>query len=617
VVQYTGHAACAFLSQRACCCCAISALSCAGVLEPSEALGGTESAAHPASTPEHGAWRASLRGLCRVWPALPPLLLAGAVQRLAAPQAAGRACCETPSLAPGEAAMALTPHSAAALQRWAAALLAPPAAAPAGKPRRGTKRKAGGGGGASGGGGGAADSQAGPDGWSPSPAQARVLLRTCLLALGAAAPCAHPDPAPSRVEGPPDSGAAQRAGPAPGHKPAGKGLEGSRLAAERARLAALRWLAAALALRAEASMCGPRRSAGRGGGGAACAAALAPEGSCAAGVAEQLPACVAALARLARLESTVAESIPAAEVAPSIAAAASLAPASAAAAGAAMLGASREAAAYAAPRPAAGEGGSLAAARAAQEALLQRQPPAQAPPEPGCAADAGARWWCADVVALLAFIPSETVPCCVPRAPAAAHLWVPGMLPSRALQVQSGVGRPRLDAWQSDDVWCEETVSRKPCMPRVFAGCPPRVLLFTLHGWALSGTCCCHSTWWWTTAVAWRRRRRWAPAEAWQPCALGMLPCVYNPNGRLPPLDIPAMTPATDVARTAATAATAATAPLACAEAAAPAGRRPQVRPPRTLDFCTLGHLCRVAQPGVWLVLHGYACTSAGARVTP
>ena len=421
MVQCTGRAACASLSQRACCHCAVSALSCAGVLEPPEALDGIDPAAHAASTPEHGAWRASLRGLCRVWPALPPLLLAGAVQRLAAPQAAGRACCETPSLAPGEAAVAPTLHSAAVLQRWAAALLAPPAAAPAGKPRRGTKRKAGGGGGGSGGGGGAADSRAGPDAWSPSPAQARALLRTCLLALGAAAPCAHPDSAPSHVEGPPGGGAAQGAGPAPGRTPAGKGPEGFRLVAERAR-AALRWLAAALAPRAEASTRGLRGSAGRGWGGAAGAAALAPEGSCAAGVAEQLPARVAALARLARLEPRTAEPTPAAEAAASAAAVAPAAPASAAAAGAAALGASREAAACAAPRPAAGEGGLLAAARAAQEALLQRRPPGQVPSEPRCAAGAGARWWCAHIVAPLAGMHRENVPRCVPRAPAAAHL---------------------------------------------------------------------------------------------------------------------------------------------------------------------------------------------------
>ncbi|KAL4427777.1 hypothetical protein ABPG75_001866 [Micractinium tetrahymenae] len=33
-------------------------------------------------------------------------------------------------------------------------------------------------------------------------------------------------------------------------------------------------------------------------------------------------------------------------------------------------------------------------------------------------------------------------------------------------------------------------------------------------------------------------RKRWRRADGWQPCALGMLPCSADPNGRLPPLDL-------------------------------------------------------------------------------
>lgn len=40
--------------------------------------------------------------------------------------------------------------------------------------------------------------------------------------------------------------------------------------------------------------------------------------------------------------------------------------------------------------------------------------------------------------------------------------------------------------------------------------------------------------------VAAQPRKRWRRADSWQPCALGMLPCAADPNGRLPPLDPPA-----------------------------------------------------------------------------
>ncbi|KAL4856922.1 Pre-rRNA-processing protein las1 [Chlorella vulgaris] len=35
-------------------------------------------------------------------------------------------------------------------------------------------------------------------------------------------------------------------------------------------------------------------------------------------------------------------------------------------------------------------------------------------------------------------------------------------------------------------------------------------------------------------------RKRWRRSGGWRPCALGMLPCAADPNGRLPPLDAPA-----------------------------------------------------------------------------
>ncbi len=72
-------------------------------------------------------------------------------------------------------------------------------------------------------------------------------------------------------------------------------------------------------------------------------------------------------------------------------------------------------------------------------------------------------------------------------------------------------------------------------------------------------------------AAAQPPRKRWRRADSWQPCALGMLPCAADPNGRLPPLDPPAPLdlPGPFVEHLAAEAAAA-----AVAEAAAAAGSK-------------------------------------------
>jgi hypothetical protein len=195
------------------------------------------------------------------------------------------------------------------------------------------------------------------------------------------------------------------------------------------------------------------------------------------------------------------------------------------------------------------------------------------------------------------------------------------MLRSLALQAQSGVSRPLLDAWQSEDVWLEEAVSRKPCMARVFAGCPPGVLLFTLHDKGPRVSCAVATLHGGgrlrlpgAGAGAGRPRRTGSPARlACCPASTTLMaacrhwtslprrrPLMWR--GRLPRLQRPPQRRqrARRLLRLPA------------------AGRRCCLPVPLIflLDVLMSGHLCKVARPGVWLVLHGYACTNAGARVT-
>ena len=238
---------------------------CAGVLEPPAA---PLTAAAGAGGPAQAAWQASAEALFRAWPALRALLLAGAVERLAA--------CADAQGSSGPDTLTVKPNirRSALLRAWAERLLAPP-----GKARRGAKRKAPDGKGGA--------QKAAPGGlaapWAPATTQAAALLRTCLLALGAAAPCRVPDAAPG-----PDAAALPPGAPAEPAQTSGRGAaapsgraaavalsgvagiassgagaataasgaapEGGERepSAERERLAALRWLAAALAPYAQA-----------------------------------------------------------------------------------------------------------------------------------------------------------------------------------------------------------------------------------------------------------------------------------------------------------------------------------------------------------------------------
>lgn len=241
-----------------------------GVLQPPGAGRGGDVGAHAARAEDAG-WQATLQGLVRAWPSLRPLLLAAAAERLAAaPRAQGTARFPAEALhpMPGTAAC----PDPALLRSWAAWLLAPPAdPKPNPRSRRGAKRKAPGGG---------AGAEAGAvqcsKPWAPAPAQAAALLRTCLLALGAAAPCAC-----ARAETSTDRSGASGAAHSDdlGHSkgvvvqektasgaPKGPaGLESSRLgsASEAERLAALKWLVAALAVHLGAAA-GGRVAGGRG-----------------------------------------------------------------------------------------------------------------------------------------------------------------------------------------------------------------------------------------------------------------------------------------------------------------------------------------------------------------
>ena len=340
---------------------------CAGVLEPPKA---TATAATSGRGPMQAAWQASMEGLFRAWPALRALLLAGAVERLAAwPRSQGLRNPETLSqdlsAYPGACCLAL-------LRLWAERLLTPPGAS--GKPKRGAKRKTPDGQ--------SAGQRAAPAGgaapWVPAPAQAAVLLRSCLLALGAAAPCAWSrasDPAPGpgaapscgitadpmqtpgrgaaepsgRVDAAAQSGAAQGAASSVGAATAGSGAalgSGEReLSTGPERLAALRWLAAALAPHVQAHA---RR------GGSADLSGGAPPNPGRGLTGPALAACAQALARLA---------VP-----------------SAAHGGSADADAAAEAAPVAIAGPDA-----LERARGAQAALLRRPEPADSTAEQRCA----------------------------------------------------------------------------------------------------------------------------------------------------------------------------------------------------------------------------------------
>lgn len=75
-------------------------------------------------------------------------------------------------------------------------------------------------------------------------------------------------------------------------------------------------------------------------------------------------------------------------------------------------------------------------------------------------------------------------------------------------------------------------------------------------------------------------RKRWRRADGWRPCALGMLPCTADPNGRLPPQDTPTLLdlPAPFVELQAAEAAAAASAAAAATAAGGKAGQPGEVQ---------------------------------------
>ena len=325
--------------------------------------------------PAQAAWQASAEALFRVWPALRALLLAGAVERLAAcADAQGPSRSETLTENP-------RPCRPALLRAWAERLLAPP-----GKARRGAKRKAPDG---KGGGQKAAPGGGAPP-WAPAPAQAAALLRSCLLALGAAAPCRVLDPVPgpgaaplplgapaepTRTSG---SGAAEPSGRVPVVAPGGAGAAAAALSAapggvdrepsaERERLAALRWLAAALAPHAMQAHAREGRAAAPSAG-----APANPGGGPAA------PALAARAQALARLASPTA-----------------------AHAGAAGASAAAD------TRPAAGTGPTaLERARGAQAALLRRAEPADAPQQRRA-------WHCSEFALMCAQLSAQLHALCV------------------------------------------------------------------------------------------------------------------------------------------------------------------------------------------------------------